>query len=155
MIENAEARATYRTWTAMRHRCNTPKNPSFHNYGGRGIRVCAEWADSFAAFVRDMGMRPAGMCLDRIDNDGHYEPGNCRWTTFAVNSRNRRSNRNFTFNGQTKCITDWARELGVSASVISKRLAEGMTFEQAIAKPVRKIRNWRTDPLSRRELRSA
>jgi hypothetical protein len=65
MIENAEARATYRTWTAMRHRCNTPKNPSFHNYGGRGIRVCAEWADSFAAFVRDMGMRPYGMCLDR------------------------------------------------------------------------------------------
>jgi hypothetical protein len=138
MIKDIEDRATYRTWAAMRHRCNNPKNPSFGSHGARGIRVCAEWADSFAAFVRDMGLRPDGTCLDRYpDNDGNYEPGNCRWATFGENSCNRRDNRNYTVNGQTKCLTQWAREHGKTYAIVASRLKRGWSLEHALTTPVR------------------
>ena len=76
-------------WKSMKQRCCNPKNPNFKYYGGRGISVCQRWRDSSKAFYEDMGPRPAGHQIDRIDNDGNYEPGNCRWATPLVNSRNR------------------------------------------------------------------
>lgn len=82
----------YNSWLAMRHRCRNPKVTAFKNYGGRGITVCDRWHDSFADFLADMGKRPTlGHTLDRIDNDGNYEPGNCRWATWDVQSKNRRT----------------------------------------------------------------
>lgn len=78
---------TYTSWEAMRARCNNPKNVDYHSYGGRGIKVCERWA-SFVNFLADMDERPEGMTLDRIDNDGNYEPGNCRWTTKEVQRDN-------------------------------------------------------------------
>lgn len=81
----------YAIWKAMRHRCESEGNPDWDNYGGRGITVCDRWSDSFEAFLEDMGSRPFPEAqLDRENNDGNYEPGNCRWVTAKVNANNRR-----------------------------------------------------------------
>lgn len=79
----------YNTWRGMRERCSNPNHTIFANYGGRGIRVCAEWDNSFPAFLRDMGERPKGCTLDRIDPNGNYEPSNCRWADPKTQARNK------------------------------------------------------------------
>jgi hypothetical protein len=81
---------TYRSWQAMRQRCTNPTNASWAHYGGRGITVCERWQDSFESFLADMGERPTGRTLDRVDVDGNYEPGNCRWATPLEQARNKR-----------------------------------------------------------------
>jgi hypothetical protein len=121
-------------WRSMRARCNNPNDPSYRNYGGRGVRVCERWAD-FASFIADMGMRPSGYDIDRIDNDGNYEPGNCRWVTREVNLNNTRNNRNVTWKGETLSVAMWARRLGMNERTLSNRISRGWSMEQAMTAP--------------------
>lgn len=90
---NGTATATYKTWLTMRQRCSNPNNEKWRLYGARGIRVCARWDTSFAAFLADMGERPKGLTIDRIDSDGDYEPGNCRWASTHTQATNRKGIR--------------------------------------------------------------
>jgi len=130
--------AEYRTWVLMRRRCLDPKCHSFEKYGGRGILVCAEWRDSFPSFLRDMGRKPtAAHSLDRIDNNGNYEPGNCRWATMREQTNNRRVTRFVTAYGQTKALTDWVREVGICRETIIDRLERGWSVERALSTPTR------------------
>lgn len=104
----------YRVWADMLSRCRDSKSKNYPSYGGRGISVCSQWLGSFETFIRDMGERPSSKhSLDRIDNNGDYEPSNCRWVTREVQDNNRRSNIFFTYNGETKTLTQWAVCLGV------------------------------------------
>jgi hypothetical protein len=124
----------YSNWASMHTRCSNPRGDSYPNYGGRGIKVCARWK-SFEAFYEDMGPCPKGMQIDRIDNDGDYEPENCRWVTPTRNQRNRRSNRMLTYMGETLCVADWADRLELSREMIYFRLARGWTTERALSTP--------------------
>jgi hypothetical protein len=125
----------------MLQRCTNPKNPSFERYGGRGITVCERWRD-FAAFQADMGEPPAGLTLDRKDNDLGYQPENCRWATDAEQTRNTRRNRRLTLDGRTQCMSDWARELGIRQQLISRRLSDGWPVERALAKDDGRRTRW-------------
>src|SRR5262249_45836591 len=104
----------YRAWWGTIARCTNPKNISYKNYGARGIRVCPQWM-KFDQFIADMGLKPSPKySLDRINNDGDYEPSNCRWATKDQQLSNRRNNLFITFHGRTMTCKQWARELGLS-----------------------------------------
>lgn len=120
----------------MKLRCSNPNTKGYSRYGGRGIQVCDRWRDSFSAFLADMGPRPSPRhSVERRNNDGNYEPDNCYWATDAEQTRNTRQNRNYTYNGRTMCLTDWARESGRPRSTLMQRLERGWTLEQAMFTP--------------------
>jgi len=123
----------YASWWAMLARCNNPDHRGYHCYGGRGVRVCDRWANSFRAFVEDMGRRPVGHSLDRIDQDGHYTPDNCRWATRKEQANNRRNNRLITAHGKTMTIAQWAEATGLKYWVIRHRLDRGMSHEKCVS----------------------
>jgi len=108
-------------WKGMNSRCNTPTCSTYKHYGARGIKICERWK-SFENFYADMGDRPAGMTLERIDNSGNYEPSNCKWATHKEQMRNRRFNNVITYNGQTKCMSAWADELGIKIGTLWHRI---------------------------------
>lgn len=116
---------TYYAWQSMKNRCRRKGRKDYKHYGGRGISVCERWNNSYAHFLEDMGECPDGMSLDRKDNDGNYEPANCRWVTQAYQIANRRITKKITFNGQTKTATEWAKEIGMNAKTILNRLRSG------------------------------
>lgn len=129
----------YRKWMGMKNRCNDPKNVVYADYGGRGIRVCERWTNSFPAFLEDMGVPPTPKHeIDRIDNNGNYEPGNCRWVTHVQNMQNTRASRFIEFNGRTMTLSEWAKEKGFSTSTLYSRLERGWTIAAAIETPLLK-----------------
>jgi hypothetical protein len=128
----------YTAWVNMKNRCQNPNRPDYNRYGGRGIQVCAEWNDSFECFLECVGPRPSPVySLDRIDNNGDYEPENVRWATPKQQHRNRCSNRLITAFGETKTVVEWAEIGGLRKSLIRDRLNRGWESERAISTPVR------------------
>lgn len=111
----------YPVWTNIRQRCTYHWHPAYSYYGGRGIVLSKEWHD-FWTFVKDMGDRPPGWTVERINNDGNYEAANCRWATRAEQMRNTRRNRLITHNGETLCVTDWALRAKVPPNDIFYRI---------------------------------
>lgn len=112
----------YRVLALMKTRCNYKNAKDYHRYGGRGIIVCKRW-QTFENFIADMGIRPSPRHqIDRIDNDGNYEPGNCRWVTHAENNSNRSSNHKVIINGVSKTLAQLARETGLSKPAIRWRV---------------------------------
>jgi hypothetical protein len=130
--------AEYRAWCHMKERCSNRRVHNYHRYGGRGIRVCDRWVDSFENFLADMGPRPSPeYSLDRFpDPDGNYEPGNCRWATVTQQTRNRRTNRILAFDGREQTLTDWCEELDLVPSIVSTRLRRGWTVQRALTTPM-------------------
>lgn len=125
----------YKTWATMIQRCTNSNRDNYRYYGGRGISVCERWM-VFANFAADMGPRPAGKSLDRIDGDGNYEPSNCRWATRVEQARNRNNNRMLTVDGETRCLKEWAEVMGIESMLILCRIAKGWSVRDAVLKPL-------------------
>jgi len=113
----------YYVWANMLARCRNPNSQYWANYGGRGISICDEWLNSVECFINDMGMRPdKTYSIDRIDNNKGYYKENCRWATKKEQCQNQRTNRNIEYNGDIKCVAEWARICGMSYQKLYYRL---------------------------------
>lgn len=124
----------YMAWCAMKSRCYNEKNKRYFDYGGRGIIVCDRWLNSFEKFLADMGYRPSDShSLERRNNNGHYEPTNCYWALLEQQSRNKRSNIIFAYNGASKILTDWAKIFKVHPQTIKWHLKSGKSFDDIAA----------------------
>ena len=138
----------YEVWKSLRQRCNNPKNSSYHNYGGRGIKVCDEWNNSFQAFydwsysngysIENQKDEVHKLTLDRIDVNGNYEPSNCRWVDRKTQARNTRLCKLITYNGETRCLSEWCEILNLKYPTISNRFRYGWTPERAFETPIKK-----------------
>ena len=128
----------YYIWKTMRQRCNNPNNGAYKEYGGRGVKVCKRW-DKFESFYKDMGQRPSSKHqIERLDNDGDYEPSNCVWATQLAQANNKRNTLYITFRGVTKPISDWAREVGIQKTTIRARIFNyKWDVERALTKGVK------------------
>lgn len=123
--------STYHIWTGIRQRCYNEKNPAYEYYGARGIRVCDRW-NRFENFLEDMGERPEGKSLDRIDNDGPYSEENCRWASHQEQMNNTGKNIRIEFNGLSLTVSQWARRLNIPQYLLAERLRNGKPFHEAI-----------------------
>lgn len=137
LTERGKKSGLYGIWTAMKNRCYNPNSEYYADYGGRGIKVCDRWKGSFESFFEDLGDRPKGMTLERIDNNGDYGPSNCHWATRKDQARNRRSNVILEFQGRSQILDGWAKEIGIEAATIRRRLALGWTMEKALTSSVK------------------
>jgi hypothetical protein len=136
---NCSRHPNFKTWQSMISRCTKETDKDYPSYGGRGIKVCDDWLDP-NKFIADMGLKPTKKhTLDRIDNNGNYEPKNCRWASPLEQSHNKRNNRNLTAYGETLCMAEFSRKYNIPQTTIMRRLAKGMTAEQIIETPIRAI----------------
>ncbi len=129
----------YRIWKHMRERCENRNDKAYAGYGGRGIKVCEQWRESFEAFFADIGKRPSAKhSIDRKDNDGPYSPENCRWATDWEQRNNKRTSLRLTYRGETMTLAEWAVKLGLPRYFIDNRLRRGLSVEEAFAPPKRR-----------------
>lgn len=136
-VAGGRATGEYRSWNAMIARCTCTTWVRYDLYGGRGITVCPRWRTSFAAFLEDMGRRPTPRhSLDRIDPNGNYEPGNCRWATHREQCNNKRNNRRIEHGGAVFTATEVARMMGVDAPAFVRRLSLGWSVDRALSQPL-------------------
>jgi len=128
----------YAAWHAMVQRCSVKTNQSYSNYGGRGIKVCDRWLGNFNNFLLDMGKKPTpAHSLDRIDNNGNYEPSNCRWATKVEQGNNRRDNKTVTYDGVTRTLAMWSRIYFGNSYTVSRRLKSGWSVERTLNTPIK------------------
>jgi len=129
--------STYRSWSSMNTRCNNQNHQQWHNYGGRGISVCGRWRN-FSNFLQDMGERPVGHSIDRINIDGNYEPANCRWATPKQQMANSRKAILLTYNGETMPLKAVARRYGIAPSTLRQRIGKGWSVVRAVTQRIQK-----------------
>lgn len=132
-FSGGKATPEYYSWTSMRTRCRNPNSFDYQDYGGRGIKVCNRW-DSFVCFLADMGSRPPGCSLDRIDVAGDYEPTNCRWADVYTQAANKRNTTLYLYQGQYLTASALARICGINTRTVWCRLKAGQTVEQAMTR---------------------
>jgi hypothetical protein len=126
---------TYNSWRSIIGRCCNPNQRSYKMYGAKGVTVCARWRESFVNFLEDMGPRPEGTSIDRIDNSLGYEPSNCRWSTRVEQSRNRSFARKISYAGKSQCLAEWADEYQIKYGLLKRRLSAGWEMESALTTP--------------------
>lgn len=126
----------YYIWEGMKARCYNENSDSYSRYGGRGIKVCDTWLNSFEAFYKDMGDPPVGYTLDRVDNNGDYCKENCRWATASEQARNRSSCKIITLGGKTKPLIEWLEDFGMPRETYYSRIKSGLSPEQALLTPI-------------------
>lgn len=131
---------TFKTWDSMKQRCLNPNAPDYPKYGMRGITICNKWLESFNNFLADMGERPEGMSIDRIDVNGNYEPSNCRWATRSQQQRNKSNSIYIEWQGERKSIPEWADITGITRKIISARIKAGWSIHDTLTKPNRKLK---------------
>jgi len=142
MNRQGKIHPVYHIWSTMIQRCENPNDKRYKDYGGRGIKVYKAWHDPavFIDWALSHGWRE-GLTIDRIDNNGNYEPSNCRWVTRKEQARNKRSNRLITFNGKTQCLADWSRETGITCGTLWQRIYRfHWPIERALTEPVRRVK---------------
>jgi hypothetical protein len=128
----------FRIWTDMKRRCNNPNRPDYKNYGGRGIKVCDDWSESFESFLMDMGNRPKGKTLDRKDNEGPYDKHNCVWSTYKEQGRNTRFNVRYEVFGALLTMPELSEKYGIKEETIRSRIKlRGWDIAKAVTEPVR------------------
>lgn len=121
----------YSSWRAAKYRCENPGSKDYPRYGGRGISMCPEWSENFERFFRDMGERPRGTSLDRIDTNGDYEPGNCRWSTPHAQARNRRASVHIYWRGKVAHLSEVAADLGLTYGAAYMRWKRGKLHDHS------------------------
>lgn len=124
----------YGVWEQIKSRCYNPNNPRYIRYGGRGITVCDRWRDSFDNFLADMGGRPKGLTIERVDNDKGYSLDNCIWATCQEQSLNKSNNIWLTYRGKTLVIAHWAKIRGIGKTTIRERLRRGLSIQKVLSK---------------------
>ena len=128
----------YGIWEGMKHRCNNPSNSRYSRYGGRGIKITSEWDSSFESFAKWSYANGYNddLTIDRKDNNGNYEPSNCRWVNYKTQSRNRNYNKLLKFQGKELCVTEWSDLTGITSGTIYSRLRRGWSIEKTLSTPV-------------------
>jgi hypothetical protein len=136
-MTNKRLRArTYQCWSDMKQRCYNPKAQQYKNYGARGIFVCSRWLESFDNFVADMSLKPDGMTLERVDNNGYYCLSNCIWATKQEQRLNQRRCRYLEYDGLRMTLRDWSKKLGIHETTLHGRLKRGLSVAETLSTPV-------------------
>lgn len=129
----------YRVWNAIKNRCYNPNQKSYKDYGAKGIVICDDWSHDFQSFF-DWAMQSGykeGLTIERSDVNGNYEPSNCRWIPFVEQARNKTNNVLITYRGETRCLSEWARIVGIYRKTLKNRLDSGWSVEKAFNQPVK------------------
>lgn len=136
----AKKERLYNIWVGMKQRCRDPKSSDYPHYGGKGISVCDEWIDNYAAF-RKWALANGysdDLSIDRIESDGNYEPSNCRWATSIIQNNNLTSNRIIAFRGEEKTLSEWAREYNLPYEIVNQRFQRGWDVERIFTTPIKR-----------------